>query len=119
MGDTPEAQLHDNNTPFSPSSVPYLLGQISGELRGISRLIKDSNESTNRRIDDLARKVDVQTAAINTRIEDHKKEIDERFDSHDQRLSVLESQRTRTRTESAGISAVVPIAIEFIKRMFG
>lgn len=62
------------------------LGELSGELRGISQQIQMSQQSTNQRIDDLKESVKEQTQALNQRIDDHQKDVDNRLDDMNQQI---------------------------------
>lgn len=108
------------------SSYAVMLGEVKGQLVGISDLIKQSNAATHQRIADLSNKLDAQTQAINARINDHKAEVDQRFDdhkgrldTHETRIGALEGQRTRTRIEGAGAATLVAGTVEILKRLFG
>lgn len=64
------------------------LGEVKGELRGIADLIRETNASTNRRLDDL------------------KGSVDDRFKDHGQRIARLETNERNTAIRTAAIGAI-------------
>lgn len=120
--------------------VLLLLGEISGELKGIRAQMQASDAATHRRIDDLSESVKQQTAALNRRIDDHQedtenqfKRLDKRIEEHHtehkdnldkviKRVAVLEKAKTNNRRDAVvsggSTSAIVTVAVEFIRQVF-
>lgn len=68
------------------------LGQLTGEVRGIADLIRETNASTNRRLDDL------------------KASVDDRFADHGKRIARLEDNERATAMRTAAIGAMSGLA---------
>ena len=106
----------------------HLHAEITGELQGIRDTIAQSNESTNRRIDDLAESVKQQTASVNQRLNDHQQDTDKRFAHVERRIDGVEKSVENTNqmvaannkkvlVSSGGSSALVIGLIEVIKAL--
>lgn len=99
-----DGQLHDK--------VLTDLGEVKGLLHGVTEMIRNSQESTNRRIDDLG-------ASINKRMDN----VDERLravaDKADGAMTLSTDTAARISRHSAffggGSGALVAAAIEIIK----
>ena len=58
------------------NKVVLMLGEITGELKGIQRQIQTNTDATNQRIDDLKRSIDVAQSALADRITQVEKRLD-------------------------------------------
>ena len=76
--------MSDNKPDFETMRA---LGEVKGQLHGIAELIKESNASVNRRLDDL------------------KDSVDTRFNDHAHRISKLEANERSTAIKAAAIGA--------------
>lgn len=84
------------------ASILMMLGRIEGELKGLTSLVQETSNATNRRIDDLKE-------SMNQR-------VDELSDNTDQRFQAVQSQVNRRGATAGGASgALVAGAVEMIK----
>jgi hypothetical protein len=84
--------------------ILVMLGEIKGELKGISTLVQVTSDATNRRIDDLNQSVN--------------KRVDELSAATDQRFNSVQAQVNRRGATAGGAGgALVAGAVELIKLM--
>jgi hypothetical protein len=77
------------------------LGEVKGQLTGIAELIRESNASVNRRLDDL------------------KHSVDARFNDHGQRITKLEENERSTAIKAAAIGATAGAASGIVGQILG
>lgn len=78
-----------------------VLGEVKGQLSGIAVLIKETNDSTNRRLDDL------------------KKSVDDRLKTHEERIGRLESNERGTAIKAAALGATSGAAAGLVGQFLG
>lgn len=82
--------------------ILVMLGRIEGELKGLSALVTETSNATNRRIDDLK-------SSMNSRIDDLSKTTDQRFES-------VQKQVNRRGAAAGGAGGMLMAgAVELIK----
>lgn len=90
------------------------LGEVKGLLRGVSDMIRASQESTNRRIDDLG-------AAINKRMDNVDDRLRDVGEKADQAMNLSTATAARLSRHSAffggGSGALVAAGVEVIKAL--
>lgn len=90
------------------------LGEVKGLLHGVTELIRHSQESTNKRIDDLA-------VSINRRMDNVDSRLQEVGEKADQAITLSTDTAARISRHSAffggGGGAVVAAGIELIKAL--
>jgi hypothetical protein len=100
-------------------AIAQAIGEVKGTLEVLLKLTQQNNDQLNRRMDDL-------THAVNQRIDDHSKSNDQRFSLIEQRINTHDSQieeqkySARKAMSSGGIAGVIVTSgVEICKRVLG
>lgn len=104
------------------------IGKLQGSMDGMHIQLAESNNSMNRRIDDLAAAIRQQSESLNRRIDDHQDDVNERFKSLEKQIShnrgeveglyKMRKQTIIASSASSGtVSAIVVGGIEIIKAL--